>query len=270
MAEFRGDLQSMLDAADAMIHTGEVEQVFVLLDRLIVEYPDSPDVSLMLGDAEFDFGNLEASLDSYDRAVEQDPLWPEAFASRARCLVELGRLDEAHNDVLRSLEADPRCVQAHYIRAILLELNEKDSEADDAYRTASNLMPDVYSIPFRVSRRSFDRSVRTAIKRLPARFRDRMRDVDIYVDDMPTRNEDTGPLRSPLVMGEFEGYPITERRVTDPETQIPPKIHLFQKNIERVCASQEDLVREIEITLLHEIGHFFGLDEGDLKRIDLQ
>ena len=270
MAEFVDDLQAMLDAADAMLSEGDSEQAFVLLDRLVVTYPDSPDVALMLGDAEFDYGNPEAALEEYDRAVEQDPAWSEAYSARANCLVELGRLDEAENDVDQALRIDPRTAQAHYVRAVIKELKGSEGEADQGYKTATSLAPKAFRIPVRVTRRSFDRAVRSAIKLLPQRFKDRMDGVDIYVKDLPEPQDHPDANLSPLIMGAFDGYSLTERMETNPWTQVPPRIYLYQKNIERVCASREDLVREIRVTLLHEVGHFFGLGEEDLERINLK
>jgi len=47
---------------------------------------------------------------------------------------------------------------------------------------------------------------------------------------------------------------------------MPGQIFLYQKNIEAVCKNERDLVRQIEVTLKHEIGHYFGLSERDLRR----
>lgn len=267
MAECLDDLQAQMDAADAMLAEGEVEQALILLDRLAEQYPESPDVLLLLGDAEFDWGDLEAALESYDKAVELDPEWADAFAARSRCLIELGRMGEAQSDVERALRLDSRCAEAHYTRAILLEFAGRFRQADDAYRTAARLQPDRFVVPIRVTRKTFDAAVRRAIARLPRKFKDRMEGVEVYVKDMPDP-ENSGEV-SPLVMGVFDGYSITERRESDPWSQFPPRICLYQRNIERVCATHDDLVEEIEVTLLHEVGHYFGLEEDDLERVDL-
>ncbi len=269
MADHPDDLQSQLSAADMMLEQGEVGQALILLERLASQYPDSPDVMIMLGDAKYDWGELEAALEAYDRAVELDPEWADALAARARCLVDLGRLAEAGTDVDRALRLDSRCADAHHVRAILLEFAGRYRRADDAYRTASRLDPDLFPMPIRVTRKSFDAAVRKAIGRLPRSFRERMKGVEIYVKDLPDLGRDPGTDISPLVMGVFDGYSLTERRESDPWTQFPPRIVLYQRNIERVCATHEDLVEEIEVTLLHEVGHYFGLEEEDLERIDL-
>lgn len=269
MAECCDDLQAQLDTVDAMLAQGEVEQALILLDRLAAHYPDSPDVMLFLGDAEFDWGDLEAALEAYDSAVELDPDWADALAARARCLVEIGRMNEARSDVERALRLDSRCAQAHYVRAILLEFAGRLRHSDAAYRTAARLEPEHFIVPIRVNRKTFDAAVRKAIARLPRKIKERMEGVEVYVKDIPDVTGAAEPRISPLVMGVFDGYSITERRISDPWSQFPPRICLYQRNIERVCSTHEDLVEEIEITLLHEVGHYFGLEEDDLERIDL-
>lgn len=269
MVEIPDDLQAQMETADEMLAQGEIEQALILLDRLSEQFPDSPDVWLLRGDAQFEWGDLDAALDSYDRALELEPDWADALAARAHCLVELGRMAEAQTDVERALRLDSRCAEAHYARAILLEFAGRFRQADDAYRTAERLDPDRFFAPIRVTRKTFDIAVRKAIARLPQRFKDRMGDVEIYVKDLPDIESARETEISPLVMGVFDGYSITERRDSDPWTQFPPRIYLYQKNIERVCATHDDLVEEIEVTLLHEVGHYFGLEEEDLDRLDL-
>lgn len=269
MAECLDDLEAQLDAADSMLVQGEVEQALILLDRLADQYPESSDVMLLLGDAELDWGDLDAALESYDRAVELDPEWADALAARAHCLIELGRMREAQSDVERALRLDSRCAEAHYVRAVLLEFAGRFRQADDAYRTAVRLDPDHFLVPIRVNRKTFDAAVRKAIARLPRTFKERMEGVEIYVKDLPDVNSGDETQVSPLVMGLFDGYSITERRESDPWSQFPPRICLYQRNIERMCATHDDLVEEIEVTLLHEVGHYFGLEEDDLERIDL-
>ncbi|NOZ02240.1 MAG: tetratricopeptide repeat protein [Deltaproteobacteria bacterium] len=280
MAEYVDDLQAMLDAADAMLGEGELEQAFMLLDQLAVTYPDSPDVALMLGDAEFEYGNPEAALDEYDRVVEQDPTWSDAYSSRANCLIELGRLEEASADVDHALEIDPRSARSHYLRAVLMELASRDREAMEGYRTAAGLAPDIYHVPIRVTKRSFDRAIRAAVKLLPQRFKNRMEGVEIYVRALPeidlpdfTLPEPGKQSRvdhSPLIMGVFEGIPLTRALESDRAAQPPPRICLYQKNIERICKTKNDLIDEIRTTIMHEASYHFGLDDGDLEPTDLQ
>lgn len=271
MADLSEDLETQLDAAEQMIAQGEYEQAFLMLNRLSEQYPESPDVALLLGDAELSYGDLEAALEQYDRAVELDPEWPEAYGARAYCLVELGKLEEAEEDVETALELNPDLAQAYYVKAIILEFQRKRRRADEAYRKAHALDPETYFVPVRLSRAAFDKAVLEAISRLPDDFRDRMKasGIEIFVRDLPEKDLYAKEGLSLLVLGMFVGHPIFERRDSDPWSQFPPHVVLFQRNIERVCRTREDLILEIEVTVLHEVGHFFGLEEEELSRLHL-
>lgn len=269
MAEFVEDLQSMLDTAYEMIAADEIDQAWVLLGRLEQEYPDSAEVVALMGDAALRVGDIDYAVELYDRAVELDPDWSDAYSARANCLIEENQLDEAEADIERALELDPENPEAHYVRAILLEMDGRFRQADNAFRHANRLDPDGCPLPIRVTRKVFDEAVKKAMTLLPDEFRKRMEGVEIFVSDLPdTKMTDESNL-SPLIMGAFDGYSITERTGSDPWTQIPPRIHLYQKNIERQCRDKDELVTEIEITLLHEVGHYFGLEDDDLERLDL-
>jgi predicted Zn-dependent protease with MMP-like domain len=82
---------------------------------------------------------------------------------------------------------------------------------------------------------------------------------------MPSRNdlaqldiEDSSEL-----LGLYHGTPLTERCVED-VPPMPDRVTIYQQNIEAICDSPEEIVEQVRTTVLHEIGHFFGLDEEDL------
>jgi predicted Zn-dependent protease with MMP-like domain len=269
MAEFVEDLQSMLDTASELITQDDLDQAWVLLNRLETQYPEAPDVPAMMGDAAMHVGDLDYALELYDRAVELDPEWSDGYSARADCLAEMGQPAEAWADVEHALKIDADNPQAHWVRAVLFELEGKTRSAEESYRTAARLDPEGFHVPVRATRKAFDQAVKKAMARLPAAFRERMESVEIFVKDLPGADDHPDSGLGPLIMGAFDGCSVTERRESDPWTQIPPRIYLYQKNIERVCASREDLIEEIEITLLHEVGHYFGLEDEDLDRLDL-
>jgi predicted Zn-dependent protease with MMP-like domain/soluble cytochrome b562 len=271
MAEFVQDLQAMLDTVDELLQAGELDQAWLILDQLETQYPDAPEVPLVMGDAAMDDQDLEYALELYDRASELDPDWTSPFSARAECLLEMGRVEEARTDVERALKLDAQNAQAHWVRAVVHELDGKDRLAQDGYRRAASLAPDVYHVPTRLTRRAFDLAVRKAIDHLPADFRKRMEDegVEIFVKDLPDPEEHPESGLGPLILGAFDGHSLTERRESDPWTQIPPRICLYQMNIERIARSRDELVKEIEVTIVHEVGHYFGLEDDDLERLDL-
>jgi predicted Zn-dependent protease with MMP-like domain len=108
-----------------------------------------------------------------------------------------------------------------------------------------------------MDRREFERLVVQTLERLPRKFRERIRNVAIIVEDSSPRG------REGVLLGLFRGIPETERSIF--QASPPSRIILYQKNIERICSNQEQVRRELRKTLLHELGHYFGLTEGELR-----
>jgi len=120
-------------------------------------------------------------------------------------------------------------------------------------------------------REPFLELVREALDSLPRKFRRHIQNVALVVEDRPPEGRDTNDL----LMGVFEGTPRTEQSFFSAETR-PSRIVLYQKNIEAhaedVAAEEgrsvEEIIREqVRLTVLHEVGHYFGLDEGALKDV---
>jgi predicted Zn-dependent protease with MMP-like domain len=68
------------------------------------------------------------------------------------------------------------------------------------------------------------------------------------------------------VLGIFQGVPATQKSVFD-FSQDPSRIGLYQKNIEAVCSSDTEIRHEVRQTVFHELGHYFGMDEEQLKDV---
>lgn len=116
-----------------------------------------------------------------------------------------------------------------------------------------------------MQRARFNRLVQQALDSLPAQFRRRIENVAVVVEDLPP-GQAAHAGEDNLVMGVFEGVAATERSVWAAPPG-PSRIVLYQKNIEDVCASDDEIREEIRLTVLHEFGHYFGLDENQLKDI---
>lgn len=269
MAEYVEALETLLDSAYEMVAAGDLDQAWVLLTRLETEFPDSPEVLALMGDIWMRDGDLDYALELYDRAVEIDDEWSDGFTARANCLAEMGQIEEAWADVERAIDLDPDNPEAHFVRGILLDIDRRFKKAEEEYRLAHELDPDGFAVPIRIPRREFDAVVSQAIKRLPSEFRDRMLGVQIFVSEMPDPSLTVNGLWQPLLLGLFDGPMTTEVTLMDAVPHPPPRIHLFQRNIERMCRTRQELLEEIEITLQHEVGHYFGLDEEQLDRVNL-
>jgi predicted Zn-dependent protease with MMP-like domain len=96
-----------------------------------------------------------------------------------------------------------------------------------------------------------------------------MNNVDVVVYDAASRNQliGTGLENEMELLGLYEGIPLTERYGYD--LVLPDKITLFQKPIEAICETEEEVTSEIITTLTHEIAHHFGIDEDRLSELEI-
>ena len=121
---------------------------------------------------------------------------------------------------------------------------------------------------YRVSKAHFGELVEKALDELPDEFARFLEEVPIEVRDHPTEGELRGAHvpRNGLLLGLYVGRPRTVRHVEDSGV-MPDVIFIFQEPIQIVCNSEDELVRQVRTTVLHEIGHHFGLNEEDLDRL---
>ncbi len=121
---------------------------------------------------------------------------------------------------------------------------------------------------YRISRERFDCLVEEALSRLPKKYRRRFNNIWILVEDMPGE-EAAGLAGIPRhqLLGLFSGAPYHGKgSFFDIPAPLPDSIILYQKNIESVCESEDQLVEEIRLTLVHEVGHYFGMSEEELEQ----
>jgi predicted Zn-dependent protease with MMP-like domain len=120
-----------------------------------------------------------------------------------------------------------------------------------------------------VTRAEFEQAVATALRTIPRRFRDAMQNLAIVVEDEPDRQllreMELGP--DDTLFGLYVGTPLTERR-WDHGNALPDRILIFQGPHEREAEDEDDLVVSIGETLIHEIGHYFGLSEEEIEHIE--
>ncbi|HEX8915133.1 MAG TPA: metallopeptidase family protein [Humisphaera sp.] len=121
---------------------------------------------------------------------------------------------------------------------------------------------------YHVGKAKFAALVERALAELPEPFATTLEEVRVEIRDRPTRKElkSVGLDDDELLLGLYVGIPRTERSV-EQSGRMPDVIYIFQEDVELVSDSEADLVREVRVTVLHEIGHHFGLDEDDLDRL---
>jgi predicted Zn-dependent protease with MMP-like domain len=122
-----------------------------------------------------------------------------------------------------------------------------------------------------VRRDRFEKLVADALASIPRRFRDAMQNIAIVVEDEPSsellREMDISPPDT--LLGLYSGIPLTERSWGYGNT-LPDRILIFQRPHERAADDEDDLVTAIAETLIHEIGHYFGMSEEQIEEIEEQ
>ena len=122
-----------------------------------------------------------------------------------------------------------------------------------------------------MTRDAFERLVSEAVMLIPLRFRREIKNLALVVEDEPSpqllASMDIEPPDS--LYGLYEGTPITEREWTHGNA-LPDRITLFQRPIEEDSEDEDEVRAVIGETLIHEVGHYFGLSEEEIEAIEAQ
>jgi predicted Zn-dependent protease with MMP-like domain len=123
-------------------------------------------------------------------------------------------------------------------------------------------------VAYHVSKTQFASLVETALRDLPSQFAEFLEEVPVEIRDRPTRRllRDLDLDDDSLLLGLYRGRPRTKRSVED-SGAMPDVIYIFQEDIELSCDSEAELVEQVRTTVLHEIGHHFGMSEEDLDQL---
>ena len=117
----------------------------------------------------------------------------------------------------------------------------------------------------------FDKLVDEALEGLPGFFKEKIDNVSVVVEDYPAPAvlrgfEPPRPGKFDL-LGVYIGVPVTERPAHPMAGKQPDRIELYQKNIESCCRNDREIVEQVRATVVHEVGHYFGLDEEALREL---
>jgi predicted Zn-dependent protease with MMP-like domain len=120
-----------------------------------------------------------------------------------------------------------------------------------------------------MTRAVFERHVAEALSSIPRKFRDAMQNIAIVVEDEPSPDllEDMEIEPPDTLFGLYQGTPLTER-TSSYGNVLPDRVLIFQGPHERETDDEEDLIVCIGETLIHEIGHYFGLSEEEIEDIE--
>ena len=115
----------------------------------------------------------------------------------------------------------------------------------------------------------FERHVADALASIPRRFRDALRNIAIVVEEEPDPAllDEMGIEPPDTLLGLYQGTPLTERHWGHGNA-LPDRVIIFQGPHERDASDEDDLMTAIGETLIHEIGHYFGMSEEEIEAIE--
>jgi predicted Zn-dependent protease with MMP-like domain/Flp pilus assembly protein TadD len=297
----RKNPEVMALAAAVADSQGEAETALGIYRELMAATPDDPMPRICaarielrdLGDPEAALGTVEGAFDYIDE--ERDLI--EAILVRTEALIATDELGDARaslaelatsviDEPMLALDLAELALAAEDSSAagrwIEIALEDKTLEADALHLLgrvhemrdereemiavwkkvraldAAAPAPDVS-----ISEDEVERIASAALDLLPAEVKDKLANVPIMIDELPSDalvDEGTDPR----LLGLFQGTPMA-----DDLAPVVTTILLFKRNLERVSIDLDQLADEITITVLHETAHYFGLEEADLERIGL-
>lgn len=212
-------------------------------------------------------GDLDAARAAWQRARDlAGPDEPEVLYAEARLVGEEDGDDEARPLLERVVELDDEHADAHHDLALLAEARE-DRKAMiahfqrvrvlDAKRDREAKLGNAHELAH------IERVAREVLAGLPPPWGERLADVPVILERHPSKDVVAEGF-DPRSIGLFEG-----RTHGDEDTPAPSRIVLYTCNLLAEFPKEPELSQEIEVTLLHEIGHFFGLEEEDMERLGL-
>jgi predicted Zn-dependent protease with MMP-like domain len=256
-----------IDQAWDALEKGDLETASSEAEELMEETEGHPEVRFLMGAALLETGYPAEALDHLESAEGQVDSPNVHIYYLASAMLEMARFDESEGLFRQVLEMEEDKSPVQYGLAQVLEHLGRYAEAEVFYEEAHRADPEGCPLPTRMQRAAFERVVREASDSLPEELIVHLKDVPIFVQDLPERavlTDTAGETITPSVLGLFVGRSLREQSVFS-VPDLPPTIFIYQRNLERICQTREELIQEIFQTLYHELGHYLGFEEEDLE-----
>ncbi len=118
-----------------------------------------------------------------------------------------------------------------------------------------------------VSRAEFERMVGDALDEIPDALASEMQNVAVMVEDWPTAAQLARLPRGSTLLGLYEGVPLTARGPLSYNGVAPDRLTIFQGPLSQRARDLDALAASVRVTVLHEVGHYFGMDDARLREL---
>jgi tetratricopeptide (TPR) repeat protein len=245
-------------------------------------------LALLEGQALIDLGRAGEALRRIDVALAAQPKFGAALYERGVALFELCRFEEARATFTRVLAESPDHAHALYHLGLIEERTGNEAAAAKDLAAATAADPKSFPPPPQISQTDFAARVQRAVAALPPDFRRDLSGVNVQAADLPDLEDLTAekPPLSPTILGLFRGLPLdyddqaaaptpsgrSRKGRAAPSESAPVQcdagdraIVLYRRNLLRTVKDGPELDQAITRTLLHEVGHLRGEDDGSLR-----
>ena len=264
-----GPEDEVLDEAWEALDAGDSKRALSKLEQLDEDWPERWIPEAL---ARVDLGELRRARAVLEQAEQFEDLGtqPEYLWAKAQLLLCEWRFGEAR-ELLGKLLTMERTAPVLERLSLVAEMEGDFETAEGMLDEAIALDPHFAHAP-RLSQEEFEAEVEAAVKALPREFQKGLENCEVLIDAMPSgwMLEPGDPASTPPeLLGLFVGAPNTEASA-DENAELPPRIFLFQRNLERAARDRVALREEIRVTLYHEIGHLLGFDEEGVAEMGLE
>jgi len=249
--DFTGDWEAALRYGMKVLYMGEARP------------PDKAVAHLVRAEGWLGLDSAESALEELDQVPPADRRNPDQAYTRGRCMYELRRDDEAFEALAEAIELREDHADAHYALALIHQARSEFEEMVWEFRRVLEIEGELPLAPHAMSRDGFAALAEQALAELPEDLREQLRDVAVVVEDRPSAALVEDGV-DPRLLGLFDGLPYPDKG--SGVARGPDRIVLFQRNLEAFCRDTQEIEREIRTTVIHEAGHFFGMDEEELAR----
>lgn len=260
--------ERLLDLAEDALDRGDAEGALSLCGQVLEKNPAHAGALFVTGDAWRDLGVPDEAEAAYRAVTRLVPDHAPGWSSLAAVLFDQLRFEEARVAALRALRIEPTNAEACAVRGMLRERRGDFDGADRDFLRAARLDPDTWPLPEPLTDAMIAAVVDEACQGLHPALQAYLDQVPILVEEVPPEEvlrQFDPPAPPGEILGVFTGSSLMDRSVDDPWSHLPSTIVLFRRNLQRLAFDREHLLEELRITVLHEVGHFLGLDEDDLE-----
>ncbi len=264
-----GEPKDILDEAYELYDAAHVEEALELVRPLLsrqgtLSHENRLSLLRLVGRCSLEIGDYERARQAFDTAAriaaDLDRL------DLAISMFYLCQFDEAEM-ILETLPMYPEIEgEIYWYRGLLAERRGDFERADSLFKRAARLDSKRFVAPVRMDENEVRDVYDAVLEEFPPEMRNIAQEVPVLVEDLPSDEllESAGGRLHPLILGLYEGTPLDEKSSMTPSPETD-RIILFRRNIAKISHSREDMRRELRQTLIHEIGHHFGLDDEELE-----